>query len=305
MREPLLTHLNGRLVPETEAQLPALSAAVTSCGVAFETMRGYWNATAGQLYVFRLDDHLVRFRRSLAGLHYVDPPCVADLHRSVIDLIRANGFREDCHLRLLAYPIQEERGLAATWRSGIVISVTPRGPSDRDGLHCRVSAWQRAPATSIPAQIKCTAGYLTARLAAAEAKQEGYDDVVLLNYSGAVAEGSLANIFLVKNGHAITPDLDSGILDGITRDSLLDLFAEKLGVACAERTVARSELSSADELFFCSTGYEVLPVLSLDRTPVGEGRPGPISLAAQSQYLSVVRGADPNYGAWRTAVYEA
>ena len=302
-----LVSLNGDLRPASEAQIHALTPAVKFGLMVFETLRGYWNQETEELYLFRLDDHLARLRRSAALLHLGALPEQTDLRSWVLDLVRAKGLRQDCALRIQAAVETTDGKIWDSEPLGVLITAGPRGPSDlvERGARCRVSSWRRSPARSMPPRAKCAGAYLTARQALLEARSEGLDGAILLNSRGLVAEGPLASLFLVFGGRPVTPDLDSDILDGITRDSLIRLLADVQGTACLERSVERDELRRAEEALFCSTGMEVTPIVEIDGTPLGDGRPGPLTRRLSNLYGSIVRGqaADDGCAVWRTPVY--
>ena len=170
------------------------------------------------------------------------------------------------------------------------------------GIRCRTASWRRPSDTMIPPRAKVNGLYVNSALAKTEALEEGYDEAIMLTADGFVAEGSTENLFLVADGALITPPVTDSVLVGITRDTLLTLAREELGLAVAERRVDRSELYSADECFLCGTGAEVSPVVEIDRRVVGTGKIGPVTRRIQGLYLDVVRGRVPSYASWRYPV---
>lgn len=184
------------------------------------------------------------------------------------------------------------------------IMVTPFGnyvDVDR-GLSVSVSSWKRSDDNAIPGRAKITGNYVNSALAKNEAVLNGFAEAIVLNQLGYVSEASAANIFLVRDGVLVTPSVADGILEGYTRDVLIKLARNELGVACVERSVGRSELYHADEIFLCGTGVQVAPVTSVDRRLVGTGEVGPISSALQRMYFDVVRARNPKYAGWLTPV---
>jgi branched-chain amino acid aminotransferase len=165
------------------------------------------------------------------------------------------------------------------------------------------SSWRRISDNTIPARCKVTGGYVNSALARTEAIEQGYDEAIFLTQDGFVSEGSAENIFLARNGSLITPDLSQDILEGITRDVLLTLCREELGLTVTERQVGRTELYVADEVFLCGTGAQVSPVIEVDRRPVGSGKMGPITARIQQLYFQAVKGDHPKYRHWCTPVY--
>ena len=172
------------------------------------------------------------------------------------------------------------------------------------GLDVAVSSWRRLSDNAIPCRAKSTGSYINSSLASTEAKQAGFDEAIFLREDGTVAEGSAMNIFMVLGDTLITPPPTADILVGITRNTVLQLAAEVLGLTVAERPISRTELYVCDELFFCGTGAQVAPVRSVDRRLIADGKPGPISKKLQSLYFDVVQGKVASYRHWCTPVYQ-
>ncbi|MCS7136746.1 MAG: branched-chain-amino-acid transaminase, partial [Candidatus Caldarchaeum sp.] len=172
----------------------------------------------------------------------------------------------------------------------------------KQGLRVCVSSWRRLPDSSMPPRAKASANYLNSILASTEARQQGYDEAVLLDQAGYVSEGAGENIFLVKNEILITPPASSSILEGITRDTVIKLSTD-MGYRVVERPISRTELYTADELFFTGTAAEVTPIVEVDGRKIGDGLPGPITQKLAEKYHRIVRGLEPNYGKWLTPVY--
>ena len=173
----------------------------------------------------------------------------------------------------------------------------------RKGLHCGISSWRRLQDNSIPCRAKICGAYVNSALAAQEARDRGFDEAIFLNEAGSVAEGSAMNIFIVRDGRLITPDVSEGILEGITRDTVMRLARELLDIPTEERAVDRAELYVADEVFLCGTAAQVAPVTRVDGRPIATGTSGPLTLQIQALYERVVRGRIPQYRAWIEPVY--
>ena len=297
--------LNGVRVPLAEAKISVMAPGLTYAATVFEGIRAYWSAEADQLWLFRLDEHIERFVNSMRLLRFDDPPSFEAVRRQVIDDVAANGYREDTYVRLQAY-IDDWGDMTATGPVGmaIVSRPRPRVPAFETGRDFGVSSWRRLADNASPPRVKATANYLNGRLAGLDAKAAGYDGAILLTERGTVSEGPGGCIFIVRDGMLITPSVTSGILESVTRDTLI-LLARANGLACIEREIDRTELYIADEGFYCGTGQEVVPMLSVDRLPVGDGRPGPITRRLQALYDDEVRGRSDGHADWRTAVYEA
>ncbi len=297
-------YLDGKIVAYGEATVHAFSGVVKyGCGV-FEGLRGYAGGD-GQLYVFRLPEHLERLRFGEKVMRYDTVHDQAELADAVLSMLRANELHEDVHIRLIAY-MDGDLPLHQTGPIGLIAGAVPRPSKGAGGgVHVCVSSWQRIADAALPARVKATGNYVNNRAAEIAAMQDGYDGVLMLTAQGKVAEGSGACLFLVRDGRLITPGVDSDILESITRDTVLALAPEVAGAAAIERTVDRSELYAASEAFWCGSGQEIEPILSVDRLPVGDGTVGPVTRAMQERYFAVVRGEDPAYRHWLTPVWPA
>ncbi len=295
--------MNGKLVTQAEAVLPVNSAAVFYATNVFEGLRAYWNETDDQLYCFRLDEHFARFRESMKMMRFTVPYSDADLHAAVKATLTGNAFREDIHMHLVAYVAGA--GMEATSPTGLYINPRRRGRIAEDtGLRCCISSWARTSDNAIPIRLKCGANYQNGRLAVLQAKADGYDAPIFLNQLGRVAEGTGATFFMVRKGQIVTPPVTSDIHESITRTTLIEnLCPEVIGMPVVEREIARTELYVAEEAFFCGSGYEITPITSVDRFPLGDGHVGAITQKLSTAYMSIVRGTDKRYPEWRTPVY--
>jgi branched-chain amino acid aminotransferase len=293
--------MNGKVVSQAEAVLPVNSAAVFYATNCFEGLRAYWNAEEGEMYGFRLAEHFARLRESMKMMRFTVPYSDVDLYEAVREIIRANEVREDIHMHLVAYVLGT--GLDATGPTGLYINPRRR-PSAPTGLRCCVSSWMRTTDNAIPIRLKSGSNYQNGRLATLQAKADGYDAPILLNRGGTVAEGTGATFFMVRRGVLLTPPLTADILESITRTTLLADVIPDLGLEAQERDIARTELYVADEAFFCGSGYEITPILSIDRFPLGNGEVGPITRKLMRAYMDLVRGVDRRHPEWRTPVYK-
>jgi branched-chain amino acid aminotransferase len=294
--------MNGNLVPEPDAKLPVNSAAVFYATNVFEGLRAYWNAADEEMYAFRLAEHFARLRESMKMMRFTVPYTDAQLHEAVRQVLVGNALREDIHMHLVAYVLGA--GLDATEPTGLYINPRRRGRLSEGGLRCCVSSWVRTSDNAIPIRLKSGSNYQNGRLATLQAKADGYDAPIFLNGHGHVAEGSGATFFMVRRGQVVTPPLSADILESITRITLIqDLVPRVLGQHVVEREIDRTELYVADEAFFCGSGYEITPIVSIDRFPLGDGRVGSMTRRLSSAYMDLVRGIDRSHPEWRTAVY--
>jgi branched-chain amino acid aminotransferase len=294
--------MNGKLVPQAEAVLPVNSAAVFYATNVFEGLRAYWNEADEELYSFRLDEHFARLRESMKMMRFTVPYGDADLKAAVHDVLAGNEIREDIHMHLVAYVVGP--GMDATSPTGLYINPRRRGRMTEEGLRCCVSSWARTNDNAIPIRLKCGANYQNGRLALLQAKADGYDAPIFLNQQGKVAEGTGATFFMVRKGKLVTPPITADILESITRTTLIEsICPDMLGLEVVERAIDRTELYVAEEAFFCGSGYEITPIVSVDRFPLGAGQVGPVTQKLLNAYMNIVRGTDKRYPEWRTPVY--
>ena len=295
--------MNGKLVSQAEAVLPVNSAAVFYATNVFEGLRAYWNAQDEELYAFRLQEHFARLRESAKMMRFEVPYSDVDLYEAVREVLAGNEIHgEDIHMHLVTYVLGV--GLETTGPTGLYINPRrrPRVP-ENNGLRCCITSWDRTSDNAIPIRLKCGANYQNGRLATLQAKADGYDSPIFLNRHGTVAEGSGATLFIVRKGRLTTPLMTSDILESITRATLIENICPDLGMDVYEREIARTELYVADEAFFCGSGYEITPILSVDGFPLGDGKVGPITQRLYNAYMDIVRGVNKRYSEWRTPVY--
>lgn len=301
---PLFVWVDGRLVPWDEATIHITQLGTASVSSVFEGIRAYWNAQAHRLFVFRLDAHMERFAQSMRLMRMQQPFSNAKLAEAVVALLRTNKYAEDVYVRPFAFLEAPTFGGVPSDRARLVLSTTPWPSRLLSGkvTHACVSSWSRITDNVMPPRVKASSNYLNSRLAAEEAKRNGYDAALILNPNGKVAEAPGACLMIVRDGKIITPSVTSGILESITRSTLIQLCREILHVDVIEREVDRTELYVAREAFLCGTGAEVTPVASVDRFTLGDGGSAPITQRVESLYHDLVRGIDSRYAEWRTQV---
>jgi branched-chain amino acid aminotransferase len=296
--------MNGKLVPQAQAVLPVDSAAVFYATNVFEGLRAYWNDADEELYCFRLEEHFIRLRESMKMMRFTVPYSNDDLYEAVREVLRGNDIHEDIHMHMVAYVLGS--GQDVTEPTGLYINPRRRGrmTAPGKGLRCCISSWTRTSDNAIPIRLKCGANYQNARLATLQAKADGYDSPIFLNQQGKVAEGTGASLFIVRKGKLVTPTITNDILESITRTTLIeDICPHFLGRDVVERDIDRTELYVADEAFFCGSGYEITPITSIDRFPLGDGEVGPMTQQILEAYMNLVRGVDRRCAAWRTPTY--
>ena len=295
--------MNGNLMPLNEAKVSITAPGLSYAALVFEGIRAYWNENDKELFVFRLDDHLKRFANSMKILKFEKTPSLDLIKKQIIENILANDYKEDIYIRLQGY-IDDwgEMALRSPVSTSIVSYPRPRSIDFNKGKNFTVSSWQRLDDNASPPRVKASANYLNSRLASIQAKESGYDGAILLTSNGKVSEGPGGCIFLIREGVIITPSVSSGILESITRDSVLKIAKEKK-IAVESRDVDRTELYIADEIFYCGTGQEIMPILSVDKILAGEGKVGDVTALIQKEYTQIVRGQNETFNFWITPIY--
>ncbi|MFH1311788.1 MAG: branched-chain amino acid transaminase [Candidatus Eisenbacteria bacterium] len=300
-------YFKGEIVPIEEAKISIMTHAFNYGTGVFEGIRGYWNEKDEQLHIFRLAEHYERFHQSCRIVKIGLPHSVEELCDTTCELMRKNGFKEDTYIRPLAYKATEGIGVRLhNLEDGFCIFALPFGRyiQKEDGARVAVSSWRRIEDNAAPARAKVTGIYINSALSKTEVMESGFDEAIVLTHDGHVSEGSAENIFLVRNGQLITPAVTENILEGITRETMMQLAKDELGIDTVERQIDRSELYVADEIFFCGTGVQVAAVIEVDRRPVGNGKIGPIAEKLRSLYYDIVRGRVEKYKHWCTPVYK-
>jgi len=300
-----IVYLNGKFLPEPEARLPLLTHALHYGTGVFEGIRAYHDSETGDLMIFRAEDHFRRMLSNVKFLKITVPHSAEELTRIAVELIRRNGFTTDVYIRPLAFKSAAKVGVVLGPDDSFAMMCVPMGKylDTHKGLHCGVSSWRRLQDNAIPCRGKICGAYVNSALAAQEARDRGFDEGIFLNETGHVAEGSAMNIFLVRGSTLVTPDVSQGILEGITRDTVITLARDEFGMVTQERIVDRTELYVADEVFLCGTAAEVAPVTRIDGRAVGEGVPGPVTLRLQKAYERAARGRLLRYEHWALPVY--
>lgn len=298
----LVVYIDGEFLPWDEARVHVFSPVVKYGAAVFEGIRGYWNDQKGKMYLFRLREHMERLELSqrIMGFERVVP--AEEMMQATIELIRRNDFRSSVHIRPTVY-VGGDGESYARGPVGSFITAVRRGTPKKvtEGSRAQISSWRRISDSVMPARAKSNANYNNARYAGMQAQRDGYDAAILLNDRGKVSEGQGMCLFIVRNNVAITPSITSDILESITRDTVIDLLRAK-GVKVEEREVDRSEFFAASEAFFCGTGAEITPIVEVDRVPVGEGKPGPLTVALQEAYFDAAFGRVDDTNKWLTEV---
>ena len=294
---------DDKFVRWEDAKVPVFTHAIHYGTAVFEGIRAY--AAKGNVYIFRLKDHMERLRRSASVYSFALNYTVPELCDAAVELLKKNRMKESVYIRPLTF----------VGTHGIDLNVTGNSPTHTviiafpfakyfkgEGIKACVSSWRRIHDSSTPPLAKAAGNYLNSILATQESKRNGYDESILLDMAGNVSEASGENIFLVRNGRIYTPYFADSALEGITRDSAITI-ARNMGYEVTERPIPRAELYMADEIFLTGTAAEITPVTSIDDHPVGSGAEGPVSRSVREAYAKAVAGGSKEYAEWLTPVW--
>ena len=295
---------NGKLVNWDEATIHVISHVVHYGSSVFEGMRCYETPNGGA--IFRAQEHMRRLADSCKIYRMPLAYSVEELVEASVETVASNDLRE-CYLRPVVIRTGEQMGVLSTdvpvevfiiaWKWGTYLG----HEAVEKGADVKVSSWRRAAPDTFPTMAKAGGNYLNSQLSKSEARQDGYVEGIMLDSFGYVAEGSGENLFVVRDGVIHTAPMSAGILHGITRDSIMQI-ARDFGYDVRETLMPREFLYVADEMFFCGTAAEITPIRSVDRVPVGDGKPGPITRRIQAEYMGLVKGRLEDRHGWLTPV---
>ncbi|MBO3797594.1 MAG: branched-chain amino acid transaminase [Thermoproteota archaeon] len=291
---------NGRLVDWRDAKIHVLTHGLHYGTGVFEGIRAY--ETVNGTAIFRLTDHLKRLYRS-AKIYFMEIPFTLDELREACKAVVRENLLKSAYIRPIVFRGYGEMGLyplnspvdvaVAAWSWGTYLG----DEGIRNGIRVKTSSFRRIDVNTIPAGVKATGQYINSVLAKVEAKMAGYDEAVMLDSRGMVSEGSGENVFMVRNNVVYTPSTSSGILEGITRDTVFHIV-EDMGLKVVERDLTRVDFYYADEAFMTGTAAEVVPVVEMDNYKIGDGKPGPVTRRIQVEFYKIVRGESGKYLHW-------
>ena len=286
-----------------KAKVPITTHAIHYGTSIFEGIRAYWNGK--NLHVFRLDEHVKRFRRSgqyyNISLNYSDK-IISD---AIIGICKKNNIKKSCYIRPFYFIGDYGINLHVTEKAPthVAIFTFPFGDLfNKNGITAGVVSWRKFSDMSTPTQAKMGGNYLNSIIATQEAKRNGFDEAILLDHNGNVSEAPGENIFIVRDGQLLTPSLTSSALEGITRDAIIKI-AKNLDIDFIERDILRSELIISDEIFLTGTAAEITPIISMDSKKIGNGKPGSITKKMMQEYSDIVMNKNDDYAQWLTSVY--
>ncbi len=299
---PSYCYFQKKFIPLEEAKIGVMTHALHYGTALFEGIRGNWNPDKKQIYLFRVKEHYQRMKDGCRVLQMDVPYSIDELCNITVEMVKKCGFREDIYVRPLAYKSSQMLGVRLhNLETDFLVFAIPWGPYlDMEACRCGVSSWMRPADNVIPPSIKVSGIYINNALAKSEAIANGFDEAIMLGADGHVAEGSGENIFLVIGGRLVTPAVYNSILAGITRDTVMTLARNELGMEVVERPIDRAELYTASECFLSGTAAHLIPVAEIDHRPIGNGSVGPVTAKLQEQYNRLIRGNVPKYLSWCT-----
>jgi branched-chain amino acid aminotransferase len=303
----LIVYFNGAYTRLGDAKVGILTHALHYGTGVFEGIRAYWNASQQELYVLRPEEHFDRWKSNCGILRIQVPLNAKELTAITQELVRRNRFETNVYVRPLAYKCAERVGVAPDAEDAFALVALPFGEylHATNGLHAGISSWRRIDDNAIPARAKICGAYVNSALASDEARENGFDEAILLNESGHVAEGSTCNLFMVRDHRLITPPVHDNILEGITRDCVMQLAHREMRLEVVERSIDRSELFVCDEVFFTGTAVGIAPIVRINHRPVRDGAVGVITRGIRQLYSDAVHGQMPGYRGWLVGAYES
>jgi len=305
---PEYAYFEGAIVPYSEAKVGVLTHALNYGTAAFGGLRGYWNDEQEQLFVFRPLDHFERLLNSGKLLCSENTYTTEGLRDITFELLRREGLKEDCYVRPLLYKSDEIIGVRLhDLNDEISIVAVPfrKYVDNDDSAHVTFSSWRRIDDNVMPARGKISGAYVNTAFVKTDAIRAGFDEALVLNNDGHLAEGSAENVFMLRNGELITPPVTDNILEGITRRTVMELAREELGMEVVERSIDRTEVFLADELILTGTAAQITAVTRVDFRDIGTGKMGPVTKQLREIYEDIVRGKHAKYTHWVEAVYQS
>ncbi len=295
----------NRFIRLSEANVNVLTHAMNYGTGVFEGIRGYYDQKQKDLLLFRVAEHYERWKRNCGILRITIPASAAELCEITAELCRRNGFRSNVYVRPIAYKSSVGIGVASDDNDAYAIVAMAFGDylDSKKGVRAGVVSWRRVDDTAIPGRAKICGSYVNSVLAGDEARRNGHDEAIFLNQDGHVCEGATCNLFMIRNGKLITPPITDNILEGITRESVMELARNELKLEVVERSIDRTELYMCSEIFFTGTAVEIAPVVQVDHRPVGNGDVGAITEKLRMLYADATRGRMPVYREWLWPVY--
>ena len=303
---PKNAYFKGKIVPYSEAKVGVLTHALNYGTAAFGGIRAYWNKDQQQLFIFRPFDHFRRLLNSAKLLCMEFDHTPDSLTQVTIELLRTDNYRCDVYVRPLVFKADEGIGVKLHGlQDEISIVALPfdRYVANDTDAHVTFSSWRRVDDNIIPARGKISGAYANSAFIKTDAVRSGFDEALVLTQDGHVSEGSAENIFMVHNGNLVTPSVTENILEGITRNTVIELAQRELGLPVIERPIDRTEIYLSDELFLTGTAAQITAVTRVDHRKIGTGEIGPVASQLRELFQELVRGCLPKYTQWNVPVY--
>jgi len=300
-------YLNGEFVPAQEAKIPVRTHGFLYGTTVFEGIRAYYSKEEDQMYMFRAKEHFERLHNSAKIMFMKPPKSVEEYCQITKELLKKNNYREDTYIRPTLFKSAQKVGpdLLNNPDSDLIFTTVLGDYVDMSrGLNVCVSSWDRLEDNTIPPRAKISGAYANTALIVTEAHMMGFDDAIVLSNNGHVAEGSAMNFFMIEGNTLITSTKTSNILIGVTRNTIMELARNELGMEIEERDIDRTELYVCDEAFYCGTGAQVAGIAKIDNRDVGKGDVGDKTKAIQQLYFDVVKGKVDKYKKWCTPIYD-
>ena len=302
-KEDLITYFEGDYRPWNDAKVHVFAPAMKYGAGVFEGVRGYWSETRGEMVLFRLDEHLTRLEYSQRVMRFDRVFTPKEMAEPILEVMRRNAFAEHVHLRPVVY-VDGNGPVGSLGPVEYAVTAVPSGIKDtvENGVAVQVSSWQRVADLAMPTRVKANANYNNSRMASMQARHDGYGAALMMNQKGHVSEGPGMCFFMVRDGVPVTPSITSNILESITRDTVITILRDELGLETVERDVDRSELYACEEAFFCGTAWEISPITSIDGIPVGTGKIGSLAGRLAEIYFDIATGVVEDTRGWLTAI---
>ena len=295
----------GKIIPLSEAKINIATHGFLYGTAVFGGMRAYWNEEKKRLFVFRPFDHFRRLLNSGKMMAMDIPYDEESLTQLTLDILRADDWKEDVYLRPTIYKADLGIGVKLHELKDeycMFVMKYEKYVKNDTNAHATFSSWRRIDDNAIPARGKVAGAYANSALIKTDANRAGFDEALVLDQNGHVSEGSAMNIFMVRDGVLVTPPVTDNILEGITRRSIIELARNELGIQVVERSIDRTEVFIAEEMFMTGTAAQVVAVTRIDHRPVGEGLMGPVTTKLRLLFDDVVRAKHPKYQNWNLEV---
>lgn len=300
-------YMDGNYVEKAKATIPVMTHGFLYGTSIFEGIRAYYNPEEKQLYAFRVAEHYERLWRSAKIMHMKPKYSVEEFCDITKKLLQKNNYSTDTYIRPTMYKSAQKVGPGLMDNpDSFLIFTLPMGDyiDTSKGLRVCVSNWRRNSDNAIPPRAKVGGAYANTALIITDARLAGFDDAIVLTEDGVVTEGSAMNLFIVIDGKLVTTKDTDNILQGVTRNTVIQLAREVMDIEVEERVIDRTELYIADEAFYCGTGAQISPIVNIDNRDLGDGKVGPIATELQKLYFDVVKGRVPKYKKWCMPIYD-